>query len=120
MNNFKKLLIGAALLVGASTANAQVTCTTTQCTGPAAELIQGLFPSPDGGVQIQVAASSINSLTCTGVNGNPVIALPATHLNYNQTYATLLTASVAGNRIQLRADDSEATCTLFFARMFNN
>ena len=120
MNNLKKLLIGAALLGGASAASAEVVCNSTgnSCIGPATEMIQGLFPSPQGGILIE-SAPTVDGTICAGVNGNNVIFLPSTHLNYKETYAALLTASVSGNDVQLRMDDDEATCTLFFARFIN-
>ncbi len=119
MNNFKKLLIGAALLGGASTANAQVSCNgTTQCTGPATELMGSLFPRPTGGILID-SPSLVNALPCTGASGGANVLLPADHMNYRETYAALLTASVSGNDVQLRIDTGEAVCTLFFARIIN-
>jgi hypothetical protein len=119
MNNFKKLLIGATVLLGASAANAAVTCNgTTQCQGPAAEIMVSLFPSPTGGILIS-SPSVVNGLPCTGASGGNNVLLPATHVNYNQTYATLLTASVAEKEVILRIDTAQAACTLFFARMIN-
>ncbi len=119
MNNFKKLLISAALLSGASVANAQVTCNgATQCTGPASELIQGLFPLAAGGIAINSPAT-VNGLPCAGNTGPFNVLLPDTHANYRETYAALLTASVSGNDVQLRIDTNEANCVLQFARFLN-
>ena len=119
MNNFKKLLVSATLLVGTSAANAAVVCNgTTQCQGPATEIMASLFPSPTGGILISSPAV-VSGLPCSGASGGNNIILPASHANYNQTYATLLTASVSGNEVILRIDTAQQACTLFFARMIN-
>jgi len=105
MKILKKVLIAAALCTGASAATAQVSW-----------LINGLFPSPEGGILID-SPETVNGLNCVGASGGNNVLLPASHANYNQTYATLLTAFVSGNDVQLRIDTNASQCTLFFTRI---
>ncbi|MBX2847235.1 MAG: hypothetical protein KTR16_02855 [Acidiferrobacterales bacterium] len=119
MKFLAKAGVASVFALSSLAVNAQVSCNgTTQCQGPATELMASLFPSPGGGVLIN-SPTVVNGLPCTGNSGGSNVLLPATHPNYNQTYATLLTASVAEKDVILRIDTNEATCTLFFARMIN-
>lgn len=120
MKNTIKFLSGMALFgLMMASANAAISCNgTTQCTGPAPELIESLFPRPEGGILIKSTAT-INALPCTGASGGVNVLLAASHGNYKETYAALLTASVAGNDVQLRIDTAQAECTLYFARIIN-
>jgi hypothetical protein len=121
MKNTIKLLTGIALFgFMMAPASAQVVCTTTQCTGPAAELIESIFPRPEGGVLIAAPAVP-PAIGCTSSSGGTKnVLLPEDHNNYKETYAALLTASVAENSVQLRIDDGNlGECTLLFARFLN-
>ena len=115
------MLCGLGILILApTTVFAQADgCNTTGCIGPADEIVEGLFPSPAGGIQVQSAMTTEASSCVGGGGAGNVITLPADHLNYRESYATLLTASVSGNRIQLRTVDNSDPCELLFTRMFN-
>ncbi|MFT5572295.1 MAG: hypothetical protein ACI9FR_001218 [Cryomorphaceae bacterium] len=121
MKSSIRFLTGVALFgMMMASANAQVACNSTQCTGPASELIESIFPRPEGGTLISAPAVP-GAIGCTSSSGGTKnVLLPDTHPNYKETYAALLTASVAGNSVQLRVDtENLAECTLLFARFYN-
>lgn len=114
-----RVLLGIGVLAASSAASAQVSCNgSTQCSGPAVDVIGGLFPSPFGGILVE-SPDMVNGLPCNGAASGPNVLLPADHQNYKETYATLLTASVAEKDVVIRIDTSESECTVFYARMLN-
>lgn len=116
----RKFLVLSALFMGfAGTAQAQVSCSSTQCTGPASEVMTSIFPRPSGGVLID-SAQTVAAVGCTGSSGGTNVLLEGSHTNYKETYAALLTALASDARIQLRVDTAQASCTLFFARILSN
>lgn len=124
MRILKKLI--ALSVIGAAFASnvsfAQVSCNgTTACQGPATELIRSLFAaqSASGPIVLINSPTAVAELPCTGANGGANILLAGTHQAFKETYATLLTASVAEKDVILRIDSSQAACTLFFASMLN-
>ena len=122
-----KLLIGLFLLYFSTTTVAQVTCGTpvNQCEGPAREVITRIFPVPNLPEVRLESAVMVNSSACTGVNGFPVVNMKKPQYDSNgtlidgletfdETYALLLTAYAANEKIQLKVDASEPVCTVFF------